>query len=135
MIEIENPYEQAGEFKITILESNNRFGVIKNPYNKNATVTSSSIDEATAAKQSTSSLNNESQLKQPSKSTVETTNNNNSKFSFKSNSRTKTNKSPTTVKKVKINNTQTEKHNGKTYTFLIFRITSTKPFFFIKKLF
>ena len=113
MIEIENPYEQAGEFKITILESNNRFGVIKNPYHKNATVTSSSIDEATAAKQSTSSLNNESQLKQPSKSTVET--NNNSKFSFKSNSRTKTNKSPTTVKKVKINNTQTEKHNGKTF--------------------
>ena len=106
MIEIENPYEQAGEFKITILESNNRFGVIKNPYNKNAP----SFADETAAKQSTSSLNNESQLKQPSKSTVES--NNMSKFSFKSNSRTKTNKSPTTVKKVKINDPTTENKNG-----------------------
>jgi hypothetical protein len=112
MIEVENPYGEAGEFKITILESNNRYGVIKNPYNKNV-ITGSSIDEM-MSKQSTSSLNNESQLKQQSKSTVESNSNNNnsnSKFSFKSNSRTKANKSPT--KRVKINETSTsDKHNG-----------------------
>ena len=117
MIEVENPYGEAGEFKITILESNNRYGVIKNPYNKNAHTGSGSLDEM-MSKQSTSSLNNESQLKQQSKSTVESNSNNNnnnnnsnSKFSFKSNSRTKANKSPT--KRVKINETSTtDKQNG-----------------------
>jgi len=119
MIEVENPYGEAGEFKITILESNNRYGVIKNPYNKNAHTNGSggSLDEM-MSKQSTSSLNNESQLKQQSKSTVESNSNNNnnnnnsnSKFSFKSNSRTKANKSPT--KRVKINEANTtDKQNG-----------------------
>ena len=32
-IDAENPYEQPGEFKVTIIESNNRNGIILNPFN------------------------------------------------------------------------------------------------------
>ena len=32
-LEVENPYDQAGTFKVTIIESNSRNGVIRNPYN------------------------------------------------------------------------------------------------------
>lgn len=52
LIEVENPYNEDGEFKITILESSNRNGVIKNPYNQ------SQIDE-------TSSLISEKQINSP----------------------------------------------------------------------
>jgi hypothetical protein len=34
-IEIENPYDQAGEFKLTIIESDTRNGHITNPYKLN----------------------------------------------------------------------------------------------------
>ncbi len=32
-VDVENPYEQSGEFKITIIESNSRNGQIRNPFN------------------------------------------------------------------------------------------------------
>ncbi len=32
-MDVENPYEQDGEFKITIIESNSRNGQIRNPFN------------------------------------------------------------------------------------------------------
>ena len=60
MIDVENPYDQACEFKISILESNNRYGVIKNPYNKHQ------LDESAMA--ASPSLDS---LKQQSKSSVE----------------------------------------------------------------
>lgn len=31
---MENPYDHAGEFKVTVIESDSRNGLIRNPYNK-----------------------------------------------------------------------------------------------------
>ncbi len=33
-IEVENPYDQGGEFKVSIIESNDRSGNIKNPFGR-----------------------------------------------------------------------------------------------------
>ena len=44
-IDLENPYEHGGEFKITIIESNNRNGLICNPYNSKQNEDSESLSD------------------------------------------------------------------------------------------
>jgi hypothetical protein len=34
IIDVENPYNENGEFKVTIIESNNKNGIIRNPFNE-----------------------------------------------------------------------------------------------------
>lgn len=33
VVDVENPFEQSGEFKVKIIESSNKNGSIRNPYN------------------------------------------------------------------------------------------------------
>jgi len=70
-IEVENPYDQEGEFKVSIIESNDRSGTIKNPFGRQ--IDSESFDEKLNEQQLKLSKKSEQPNKSP-KSEIKTKN-------------------------------------------------------------
>lgn len=67
-IEVENPYDKEGEFKINIIESSTRHGVIRNPFNKNQ---SADFESSSYFKLPTIDKKHGLRTKQTSKSSVQ----------------------------------------------------------------
>ena len=74
-LEAENPYDEGAEFKVTLIESPTRNGVIKNPFSAN---TKSSEYYDSLADFKLPSIEKQSQFKQTSKSTFESSKQKNS---------------------------------------------------------
>lgn len=62
VIDVENPYSEGGEFKIMILEANNKFGIIRNPFGTNQTddISSDSTSSFASSQQAAKPKNSDS---------------------------------------------------------------------------